>query len=130
MSQHRSSTRKSAERPGHAETPSFESARQAHVGARDRRVSRRVNLRAPLTVRWAGEEGVAKIRLLDISRTGFRFECSRIHSIGNHGHAESIKPEDTRIDSDFVIVWTYEVKPGCYHYGARFVKSVALRRSA
>ncbi|MEY3144043.1 MAG: PilZ domain [Planctomycetota bacterium] len=89
-----------------------------------------MNLRAPLAVRWSGDSESSKIRILDLSRSGFRFECHKIYSLHDHGHAESIKPEGTHIGSDFVIVWAREVKPGTYQYGARFVKSETLRRSA
>lgn len=102
----------------------------AATGGRERRVARRVNLRAPLAVRWAGHSEVVRIRILDLSRSGFRFECHKIYSLGDHGHAVSIKPEDTRIDSDFEIVWARELKAGTYQYGARFVKHAAARRSA
>ncbi len=140
MSQHRAPTRQTADRTGHPDAGlSKSSANQASAnhaatnhasGGRERRAARRVTLRAPLAVRWAGEEEFAKIRILDISRTGFRFECSRIYTIGDQGHADSIKPEGTRIESDFVVVWTRELKPGVYQYGARFVKSASMRRSA
>lgn len=129
MTHSRSATRQSSERRNHSD-PGQSEAGGHPSGGRERRASRRVTLRAPLAVRWAGEESLAKIRILDISRTGFRFECSRIYSIGNHGHADSIKPEGTRIESDFVVVWTREIKAGLYQYGARFVKSASLRRSA
>ena len=97
---------------------------------RERRTARRVRLSAPMAVRWDGHAELSRIRILDISRTGFRFECSRVYSMRERGHAVSIKPEDTRIESDFVIVWSREMAPGRYQYGARFVKSQALRKSA
>jgi hypothetical protein len=130
MPQHRTTTRAATERRSHLDAGLSESSKASTSGGRERRAARRVTLRAPLSVRWAGEEEFAKLRILDISRTGFRFECSRIYTIGNHGHADSIKPEGTRIESDFVVVWTREIKAGVYQYGARFVKSASLRRSA
>lgn len=103
---------------------------EGSASGRERRVARRVHLRAPLAVRWAGHSEVVRIRILDLSRSGFRFECHKVYSLEDHGHAESIKPEGTHIGSDFVIVWAREVKPGTYQYGARFVKHASARRSA
>lgn len=128
MPSNRSSTRSPNDRRGGPETESGSNANA--VGGRERRVARRVLLRAPLLVRWPGQSESSKIRILDLSRSGFRFECHKIYSIHDHGHAESIKPEDTHIGSDFVIVWAREVKQGIFQYGARFVKSDSLRRSA
>lgn len=81
-------------------------------------------------VRWNGHAEPEKIRILDLSRTGFRFECTRIYKLSERGHALEIKPEDTRLDSDFVIVWSREAGHGRYQYGARFVKSASHRRAA
>jgi hypothetical protein len=128
MSSNRSSTRPPNDRRGGSETESASSSNAA--GGRERRAARRVHLRAPLIVRWPGEPESSKLRILDLSRSGFRFECHKIYSIHDHGHAESIKPEGTHIGSDFVIVWAREVKAGTFQYGARFVKSESLRRSA
>ena len=128
MSSHRSQSRSQSDRRRGNETE--QGSGSAGSGGRERRCARRVLLRAPLTVRWPGHSELSKIRILDLSRSGFRFECHRIYSLHDHGHAESIAPEGTPIGSDFVIVWAREVKPGTYQYGARFVKSESLRRSA
>ena len=128
MPSNRSSTRSPTDRRGGLETESGSNANAA--GGRERRVARRVLLRAPLLVRWPGHAESSKIHILDLSRSGFRFECHKIYSIHDHGHAESIKPEGTHIGSDFVIVWAREVKQGIFQYGAKFVKSDSLRRSA
>lgn len=96
----------------------------------DRRSARRVKIHSPLAVRWKGQRESAKIRLLDLSRSGFRFECGKIHSLEERGHAECIQPEGTRIDCDFVIVWSREVGPDRFQYGARFVKTESARKSA
>ena len=124
----RSSTRPANDR--RAGSGSESASHSTSAGGGERRAARRVHLRAPLIVRWPGEQESSKIRILDLSRSGFRFECHKIYSIHDHGHADSIKPEGTHIGSDFVIVWAREVKPGTFQYGARFVKSESLRRSA
>jgi hypothetical protein len=130
MSSHRSTSRQPSDcrRLESAFTPSLPAEGWASGG--ERRVARRVHLRAPLAVRWAGHSETVRIRILDLSRSGFCFECHKVYSLEDHGHAESIKPEGTHIGSDFVIVWAREVKPGTYQYGTRFVKHAAARRSA
>lgn len=97
---------------------------------RERRRARRVPLNAPLSVEWEHYPDVKRLRVLDISRSGFRFECSRNYAVGERGHAVCIKPEDTPLNSDFVIVWGRDVGHGRFQYGARFVKSIARRRAA
>lgn len=128
MTSHRSSTRNTTDRRRGSEADPASPSSSA--GGRERRCARRVHLRAPLAVRWEGQSEDMKLRILDLSRSGFRFESHTLYSLHDHGHAESIKPEGTHIGADFVIVWAREVKPGTYQYGARFVKSDSLRRSA
>ena len=127
MSSHRSTNRQPTDR---RRLESASSSVDAGASGRERRVARRVHLRAPLAIRWAGQAETVRIRILDLSRSGFRFECHKVYSLEDRGHADSIKPENTHIGSDFVIVWAREVKPGTYQYGARFVTHAAARRSA
>jgi hypothetical protein len=122
---HRSHSRQSNERRS-----GTESVGHGWESGKDRRRARRVRLCAPLAVHWDHHPDVKRLRIIDLSRSGFQFECTRIYAIEERGHAESIKPEETRIDSDFVIVWSRDMGHGRHRYGARFVKSASHRRAA